>query len=517
MNYLSKSSYCRGLQCKDILYNDKHNPEEAIDSTDQSILDRGIQVGEFARGLFGPYLNVSFNNDLSKMLEETKRYLEKDNCVVTEASFVHDGNFCSVDILVKRNNKYYIYEVKSSSNSKKAKAIDEEYLNDLSYQVYVLRSLGLDVDGAFLVQVNSSYVRGDELELDKLFAIKDLTSEALNKQDEVKTKINEIKDYIEKDQEPIVELDNKCNSPYACPYFDFCKRKVGIKNSSVFDLSGMNFPKKIRLYKMGLVSYFDLLEYNSNCEKPILTDNEKRQIENALCDSNDIIDIEAIRKYLDSLNYPLYLLDFETYSQPIPELIGSKPNQPIPFQYSLHIINSKDDLNDVDNIEHREFLAEVGIDPRRSIAEALVRDIPMNVTTMAYNKSFESKRLIELADLFPDLREHLLNINDNLVDLADPFKKKNYCTKEMKGKYTIKLVLPALFPNDPTLDYHNLDQVHNGEEAMDIFLQMRNMSSEELEIARNNLLKYCYLDTFAMVKILSKLYDVCSDVKKKRK
>ena len=515
MYNLSKSKYCRGLQCKDILYYDKHNPLEAKDTEDSSIMENGAEVGRLARGLFGPYLNVSFNNDLSKMIEETKRYLENDNCVVTEASFIFDGNFCSVDILVKKGNKYYIYEVKSSSNSKKSKAINEDYLNDLSYQVYVLRSLGLDVDGAFLVQLNSNYVRGKELELDKLFAIKDLTIETLNKQDEVETKIKEIKDYMEEDQEPIIELDNKCNSPYECPYFDFCKRKVGIKGNSVFDFSGTTFSKKINLYKLGLITFSDLYRYNSECKKPILTENELKQIEITIGDDEEIIDIEAIQRFLDSLNYPLYLLDFETYSQPIPEFIGTSPNQKIPFQYSLHIINSKDDLKDLDNINHKEFLAEVGTDPRRNIAEALVRDIPMNATTMAYNKSFEENRLKELASIFPDLSDHLLSISNNLVDLADPFKNKSYSSKKMQNKYTIKLVLPALFQDDPSLDYHNLEQVHNGVDAMNIFLEMRKMAPNEVKDARENLLKYCCLDTFAMVKILSKLYEICSDKKKK--
>lgn len=511
MYYLSKSKYCKGVQCKDILYYDKHNPEDAVETANSSVLDNGTEVGELARGIFGDYLNVSFNEDLSKMIEETNKYLENDNCIITEASFNYDGNFCSVDILVKKNDKYYIYEVKSSSEVK------DIYVDDLSYQVYVLRSLGLNVDGAYLVHINSDYVRGEELELDKLFTIEDLTDIALSKQDEVKDKIKEIKDYMEEDKEPIVEIDNKCNSPYACPYFELCKRKVGIKDNSVFDLSGTRFSKKIKLYKQGIITFNDLLDSNNRSRKPILTDKEKLQVEGVVLDIEDIINTDEIREFLDSLTYPLYLLDFETYMQPIPELVGTRPNQQIPFQYSLHVINSKEDLKDLDNIEHKEFLAEAGVDPRRSIAETLVRDIPMNVCSMAYNKSFEQGRLRELAIAFPDLSEHLLNIRDNMVDLAEPFQKKSYYNNSMEGKHTIKLVLPALFPDDPSLDYHNLDQVHNGGEAMSIFLEMRNMSSKEVEVTRNNLLKYCQLDTFAMVKILSKLYEVSYSIKKKVK
>ena len=84
----------------------------------------------------------------------------------------------------------------------------------------------------------------------------------------------------------------------------------------------------------------------------------------------------------------------------------------------------------------------------------------------------------------------------------------NYYTKKMAGASSIKKVLPALFPNDPSLGYHNLDLIHNGSEAMNSFRAMESMSKEELLYTRENLLKYCCLDTYAMVKILAKLKEV---------
>lgn len=77
----------------------------------------------------------------------------------------------------------------------------------------------------------------------------------------------------------------------------------------------------------------------------------------------------------------------------------------------------------------------------------------------------------------------------------------------MGGSFSIKSVLPALFPNDPALDYHNLEGIHNGGEAMNAFPMMEFMSTEERETIRRNLLKYCELDTFAMVKVWEKLLE----------
>ena len=62
-------------------------------------------------------------------------------------------------------------------------------------------------------------------------------------------------------------------------------------------------------------------------------------------------------------------------------------------------------------------------------------------------------------------------------------------------------MLPVLFPNDPELDYHNLEGVHNGGEAMTIFPKIQYMDPEEQTKVRENLLKYCQLDTYAMVKV----------------
>ena len=122
--------------------------------------------------------------------------------------------------------------------------------------------------------------------------------------------------------------------------------------------------------------------------------------------------------------------------------------------------------------------------------------------------SFEKGRIREMAELYPDKAEHLMNIHDHIKDLMVPFQKKKYYCRDMQGSYSIKYVLPALFPKDPSLDYHNLEGVHRGDEASAAFVHMQDMDKEELEEWRGYLLKYCQLDTYAMVKIWEKLKEV---------
>ena len=100
---------------------------------------------------------------------------------------------------------------------------------------------------------------------------------------------------------------------------------------------------------------------------------------------------------------------------------------------------------------------------------------------------------------------HLMNIHDHIQDLMIPFRQRDYYCRAMQGSYSIKYVLPALFPDDPSLDYHNLEGVHNGGEASATFEKMASMDPDELDRWRGYLLKYCGLDTYAMVKVWEKL------------
>ena len=85
-----------------------------------------------------------------------------------------------------------------------------------------------------------------------------------------------------------------------------------------------------------------------------------------------------------------------------------------------------------------------------------------------------------------------------------PFRK-NYRLPEMMGKYSIKNVLPALVPE---LNYDSL-AINNGGDASAAFYNLKHESDiKRIEVVREALLKYCNLDTMAMVKVLEKLMAV---------
>ena len=486
--HLSKSKYCRAIQCNKMLWLEKNKPEEKGEMDNQAVLDNGTKVGELAKGSFGNYTNIEYDENLDKMIYDTKEALKESSNIITEASFKYKNNFCSIDILKVNENSVEIYEVKSSTE------IKDIYLDDISYQFYILNKLGYKVTKASIIYINNQYIRHGELNLSEFFNSEDVTDIVQEKQKEIESKIKEINEYMKQEAEPKQEIGMQCFKPYQCQFWKYCTKHLPEHN--VFQIRKMHKDKALKFYYEGKTNFKDLLEENMNWKF-------KQQIEFEEFNYEPHIDKQKIREFMKNLYYPIYFLDFETMQTAIPEFDNSKPYQQIPFQYSLHYITKEEG-----ELLHKEFLAESGMDPRRKLAEQLVKDIPKDVCVTAYNMMFEKGRIKELAEIFPDLSEHLMNIHNHIQDLMIPFSERMYYCKDMQGSYSIKYVLPALFPNDPELNYHNLPLIHNGGEAMNIFPKIKDMSKEEQEKARYGLLKYCELDTYAMVKVWEKLKEV---------
>ena len=492
MLHLSKSRYCSAVQCPKMLWLKKNKPEAFDDSVvNQAVLDRGNDVGDFAMGLFGDYVEVPYG-DLSGMIAKTEELVETGTPIIAEASFSYDSLFCSVDILKNLGDRRVeLVEVKSSTR------VSDIYLHDVAYQVYVLTHLGFTVEKACLAHINSSYVRHGALDLQTLFTIEDLTETAFSMQSGVEERVRTLREYMAQTDEPVMGIGGQCFAPYACGFFKYCGR--ALPTPSIFDVGGIQLRTKLTSYEKGIVSFPEI-----EAAKKAVNPNGLMQVAHELHDLPPVIDREKIARFLDGLSYPLYFLDFESFQPAVPLYDDSSPYEQLVFQYSLHYIESEGG-----ELRHREYLAIPGDDPRRGVAEQLCRDIPRGACTLAYNMTFERGRIKALAALYPDLAEHLMNIHNHIVDLMVPFRQRDYYTRAMQGSYSIKYVLPALCPGDPELDYHALEGVHNGSEASATFADMPNHSPEEIAVMREHLLKYCCLDTLAMVKVLEKLRKTC--------
>ena len=101
---------------------------------------------------------------------------------------------------------------------------------------------------------------------------------------------------------------------------------------------------------------------------------------------------------------------------------------------------------------------------------------------------------------FPDLQPPLAAITDRLYDLH-PVTRNNYYHPDMHGSWSIKKVLPTIAPD---LSYAGLDIVSAGTDAEMAFLEMLDAATtaERRAALREALLRYCELDTLAMVRLV---------------
>ena len=485
---LSKSSFIRGVQCEKMLYLDKHHSDlrEESSVSKEAIFEQGTNVGLLAQDLFKGGYDASPDDysRISKSLINTQKAIENGESIIYEATFEYNGLLSAIDILVKENNQWKAYEVKSSTS------VSDTYVIDAAVQYYTIVNSGLELSDISLVLINSEYVRKGEIDLNDFFKIISVKNEVLNQQSILPDKIDFLKNTINKKEIPAKNIGIHCNEPYDCDFKVHCWKHI--PEYSIFDISRLKQKKKFKLYNQGIIT-FDQLK-NSDMK---FSSSQKIQI-NSEVQNSSIIKKELIKDFTDSLNYPLYFLDFETILPAIPLFDNCKPFQQVVFQYSLHVQKES-------NLSHYEYLAPSDIDPREAFIEKLIEDCGSKGDVIVYNISFERGRLNELISIYPKYKEQLNNIINRMKDLMIPFQKKWFYTPEMKGSYSIKYVLPALVSD---LSYDQL-AIKDGGTASNTFLSMVNKTFDGNEVEeRKNLLEYCEMDSFAMVKILDKLFQV---------
>ncbi|MDA3959079.1 DUF2779 domain-containing protein [Oceanispirochaeta sp.] len=475
--HLSKSLYIRGLQCTKSLWFKIHQPELLSDVNPASTRkEQGKDVGKLAWQLFPDGIEIPYTTP-EEQITLTQAYQDTGAATLFEATFEYDDVQIMVDIFQIDNGLVDVFEVKSTTGVKKT------HLDDLSIQYYVLSGLGFNIKSANIINLNNDYVREEELDINQLFLINDVTKQIKKLQSLIPETVTNQKDILH-GSEPVVSIGAYCTNPYPCEARKHCWQHI--PSPSVFDIAGLTMEKKMAFYNQGIVEFHQITDYKD------LNPGQMIQVS-----GETIIDKEAISQFLSDITYPISHLDFEAFQHAIPEWVGVKPYSQIPFQYSLHI-----EYED-GRLEHKEFLAPPGEDPRLLLVENLIQDIAGEGSVLVYNMSFEKGILKNLAAQYPQYAETLNKIKERIVDLIIPFINKSYYTPAMGGKYSIKKVLPALIPEMENA-YKDLDLVHDGLGAMTAYSQMDADDSE----TRTALLKYCELDTLAMVEILKVLRNV---------
>jgi hypothetical protein len=194
---------------------------------------------------------------------------------------------------------------------------------------------------------------------------------------------------------------------------------------------------------------------------------------------------------LRQLPLPYAYLDFETIGFAVPEVIGTRPFEQLPFQWSVHVERAPDD------VRHAEYLAIESFGDFAALTRTLLEAIPPHGPVFAYNASFEKRVLNRLAELVPKHATALLELAERLFDLM-PVTRRAYYHRDMQGSWSIKDVVPTIAAE---LSYEHLDEVQEADGAQLAFwkLRGRQLNPEQDSALRGALLRYCAHDTWVMI------------------
>lgn len=447
---LSKSEYMMFLKQPAWLWLKKNDPKKLppVDENTQALFDAGHQFEPYAESLFpeGATLGFSDYSEYLSLPERAQDAIKNGTQVLFQPRFEWQDFTCICDIVsFVGDNEVDLYEIKASTTAK----VEHEF--DLAFQTAVLEGTGLKVRNIFVIHVNNKYVRNGAIEADKITSTEDIT-------DKVRKRSEATAKYM-----PLaLATAQQNNMPDPSPDL----AKLGSKKDwlKVYEAIVPQAPK----------------EYPADIAPTINSDE--------------------IKSFIDGLKYPLCFLDYETLMSLVPYFDGHRPYQQVPFQYSLHILQSPDA-----ELEWKEYLHRDNSDPARPLTEQLIKDIGDSGTVLVWYEGFEKARNSELGEMLPEYKDAMEAINNRVVDLMVPFKNKHYDDPRFEGSASIKQVLPVLCPE---LSYKDLG-IQEGGSAQRLWMEavLDNKRANQKEQILADLIEYCKLDTLAMVEIYRKLLE----------
>ena len=496
IKYISKTHFLEYLHCPKNIWLKLHRPELlekfVISDFERHLAEQGYEVESCARNLFKGGIEVSMTGE--EACRETVRLMAAQTPTLFQSTFIVDSFIARNDMLSfnPETKKWDLYEVKGT-NSLKEGSGDRDHIEDVAFQVSVLNRAHIPLGHYFVIHLNKEYVRSGELDINKLLEKDDVTDKVMERLPEVEKQMEVAREYLNKETEPVGGCECVYHSRSKhCTTFKYSNAHV--PDYSVHDLSRISEKKLSDLIESGI---FDLEDVPDDFKLSEIQQNQllTHRRQKAIVDKNKIAEL------LDGLKFPLYFFDYEAFAPAIPMFDGYSPYKPIPFQFSLHILDSIDA-----KMRHVEFLHEERTDPSSKVAEMLKENLSRKGTVIVWNKSYEATINKNIGLRLPEYVTLMQQINDSLFDLRDIFQGQHYVHHGFKGSTSIKKVLPIIAPE---LQYAALS-IHEGGQAADAWWTMVSpaTSSDESKQIAADLKEYCGLDTFAMYVIWKHLHEV---------
>lgn len=478
---LTKTDFLAYLDSPKHLWAIKHNKLDKTEITAyvQHLFEQGYQVEKYAKRYIQEIILKQYGSNPENLVFQPKH---------TDQQFE-----ARTDALIKNSSTglWDMYEIKSTTK------IDKLHKYDATFQGMVFeknRPLGK----TFLLHLNPDYIRGESLDISQLFIAEDI-SEIVEK---LKEEVNQMRfDALEVIAQPDHNQVEACIRPKTCPCLSICH--PDLPEYSIYDINRLTgSEKKIRqLEKRGIYSVYDVpIDFK-------LSSKQSSQVAVAKMGITHI-DHTLLEEILSKIVYPIYFIDYESFNPAIPMLRGYKPYDQMPFQWSLHVMRTPNS-----ELDHYEFIETADIDPIPNFIEALQKVLGETGSIVVWNQGFEGTMNKRIGEIHPQYREFCENMNDRMFDLMAIFRDGIYEDPLFKGSYSIKKVLPVLVPE---LSYKELN-ISEGASAMANWDEMVHKMADYQGLGdmgsnlvardkiKNDLLRYCELDTLAMVRIFERI------------
>ena len=479
---LSKSKYVSGLQCHKKLWWEIHEPdapELEPDAAQQFIFDQGHEVGRVAQTYVpgGVLIDVP-HTERQRRLEETDAALRDGATILYEPAFEHDGVLVLADILERVRGGWNLIEVKSSTKLK------SQHVPDVAVQTHVLRGAGLTVKRAELMHLNRECRYPD---LSNLFHREDLMPIVEEMLDDIPAEVRAMHRML-RGPLPEVEIGPQCRDPYECPFIERCWPEQ--TPDAIGNLYRLSQTRREQYQDEGYESIADLPDDTG------LTAIQARQ--RRALRAGALVVGPGLAAALEEFKRPLAYLDFETVGFAIPIWDGCRPYDQVPVQLSVHHRPTRG------RMRHDEWLADGHKDPREALARKLIAFTRGTKTIVAYNAPFERGCIRRLREHLPHHAADLDAIDARLADLL-PVVRNHLYHPAFEGRFGLKQVVPALIPR---LRYDDLE-VAGGAAASQMLMTLitkgEAIKPRERGRLRRELLKYCAMDTLALMKLHEEL------------
>jgi hypothetical protein len=487
MRNLSKSKIIAFRQCPKRLWLELHKPELRDDSSSAAVFQIGYHVGDIARTIYDPE-KTGVTIDIEALghgaaLARSAELLALGRFPVFEAGVSIEGALAYADVMIPDHSdgslRWKMIEVKSSTGVK------PYHQDDIAVQSHIAASAGILLSSVAVAHIDNSFVYDGDGNYQGLLREVDLTQETLSRSSEVMEWISGAQLVAGLKEEPKVPTGPHCTTPFTCGFCDYCNRDKVWTEYPLVSLPRLHYRKREQFETEGYEDIRDVPDEYLN--------TVQNRVKQCSVSGEAFFDAEGASVDLAPYGFPAYFLDFETVNFPVPIWKGTRPYQQIPFQFSVHRIDEDG------SIQHAALLDLTGDDPSESFAQALIDQCGENGPVFVYNAGFENRIMGDLVGRFPEFASCLKAIIERVVDLL-PIARSRYYHPSQHGSWSIKAVLPAVCPD---LCYDQLDGVQDGGMAVDAFKEAIATGTDpsrkqEIEL---QLLEYCKLDTFAMVRL----------------